>query len=974
VSAGKKLALYQWVHRSNLREHYMSKLFRAAGVVVESLENRALFAVVSAGFTDTTYVSGLTRPVHMTFAPDGRLFISEQDGKVRIVKNGQLLSNYALKLNVSKSGERGVQGIAFDPDFESNQYVYIYYTGGSPVHNNLSRFTVTGDTINPASERKLLDLEPLNSVYHNGGDLHFGPDGKLYVSVGENARGTPARLMTSLLGKMLRINKDGSIPNDNPFYNTADGQYRLIYQLGLRNPYSFGINPANGRLFINDVGENAWEEVNTGPAGANFGWPSTEGPTNDANFTSPLYSWNHTDGGTASIGGDFYPTSGGNFPSQYKGTYIFGDHLDGWIKAINPSTGAVVGTISKDKITALSDVNIGPDGNLYYLERTFTSTGGRIGKISYNAVVGAPAITKQPTNVSANSNATATFSVTATGDAPLSYSWQKNGVVISGANASTYSVTATSGLNGAKFRCVVSNAKGTVISEEGVLTINGANPVPVISAPGTTLSYRAGDTISFSGSATDPQDGTLAAGAFTWQVDFHHDTHIHPFVAPTENVKSGTFKMPDIGEVSSNTWYRVILTVTDSNGNQSQVERDIFPKKSKITLATNVPGLKLSLDDQPKIAPINFTGVEYFKRNISAPATQTLNGITYEFVSWSDGGAATHTIKTPTADTGYTATYRVKSNVGTGLFATYYNNRNFTGTQVTRVDPVLNFLWEDGSPDQSITRDTFSARWTGLVKADFDETYTFYTKVDDGVRLWVGGQKLIDKWVATGVNKEYAASVTLKKGKSYDIRMDYFENTGNATAQLRWSSPSTGKQVIPSTALFPELPGQSTTLETTADTYIRGGASDDTNFGSELDLRVKYAGTADNRREAYTKFDISSLNSFTTAKLQFVARVTGNTPTPISVKIVEGASNGWSEGGLTYANKPGATGPGPIGVATIQAITNQTYSVDITTWLKAAKAKGKNLVTFIFRSNITVEPQVAIASREGGNPAKIIVS
>jgi len=953
----------------------MSKSYRAlTRAVVDTLEDRRLLASVSAGFTDSTYVSGLTRPAHMTFAPDGRLFITEQDGKIRIVKNGQLLNSYAMKLAVSKSGERGVQGIEFDPNFESNGYVYIYYTGGSPVHNNLSRFTVTGDTISLSSEKKLLDLEPLNSVYHNGGDIHIGADNKLYVTTGENARGTPSQRMDSLLGKVLRMNLDGSIPSDNPFYNTASGQNRLIYHLGLRNPYSFNINPANGRLFINDVGENSWEEVNTGPAGSNFGWPQTEGPTNDARFTSPIFAYNHADGGTAVIGGDFYPTSGGNFPSVYKGSYIVGDHLDGWIKALNPSTGAIVGTISKDKITALSDIAVGPDGNLYYLERTFNATGGRIGKISYNAVVGAPAIKTQPLNVATAKNTTATFSVSATGDSPLNYQWQKNGVAISGANQSSYSFTATDANNGAKYRCVVSNAKGTVVSEEGILTINGSNPVASITTPATTLSYRAGDKVAFSGSGTDPQDGTLAAGAFTWQVDFHHDAHVHPFVAPTEGVKSGTFTIPDIGEVASTSWYRVILTVSDSDGNLSTVERDIFPKKSKISLVTNVPGLKLQLDNQPKEAPVHFTGVEYFKRVIAAPATQTLGSVTYEFVSWSDSGAATHTIKTPTADTTYTATYRVKSNIGTGLFATYYNNRDFSGTKVTRIDPVLNFLWEDGSPDQSITRDTFSARWTGLVKADFDETYTFYAKVDDGVRLWVGGQKLIDKWITTGTNKEYAATVTLKKGKSYVIQMDYFENTGNATAQLRWSSPSTGKQVIPETALFPELPSDATTLEATADAYVRGGAYKNTNYGSDQELRVKYAGTDDNKREAWFKFDIGSLSSsFTSGKLEFVGRVTGTVNTSIAMQLFEGSSAGWSEGGLTFATRPGTTG-NQIAGKTISSVAYQTYTIDITNWLKAAKAANKTSVSLLLKTTVTLDPQVSIQTREAGNPAKIIVA
>lgn len=950
----------------------MSKDFPARPVV-ESLESRRLLAAnVNTGFTDTTYVSGLTRPTHMTFAPDGRIIVSEQDGKIRIVKNGQLLSGYALKLGVSKAGERGVMGTALDPNFASNGYIYIFYTGGpSPTHNRVGRFKMTGDTIDPASEKVLIDLPPLDSVYHNSGDLHFGPDGKLYISVGENAKGTPAMKMDTLLGKILRMNSDGSIPTDNPFYNSVSGEYRLIYQLGLRNPYTFNINPANGRLFINDVGESSFEEVNTGPAGANFGWPSTEGPTSNPQFTSPIYYWAHTAGGGASMGGDFYPTSGGNFPSAYKGSYVFGDHTTGWIKAINPSTGALVGTISKSGIVSMSDIDVGPDGAVYYVERTFNATGGRIGRISYNAVTGAPQITSQPKNVAVNQNATAIFSVSATGDSPLSYQWQKNGANISGANSSSYSLTASSGNNGAKFRVVVSNSKGSVTSEEAVLTINGANPVPTITSPSSTLSYRAGDTINFSGSATDPQDGTLAASAFTWEVQFHHDTHTHPFVAPTEGIKSGSFTIPDNGEVSSETWYRIYLTVKDSNGNEVTTQRDIFPKKSKVTLATNVPGLNLLLDNQPKAAPIGFTGVEYFKRVISAPATQTLNGVTYEFVSWSDGGAATHTIKTPTADTTYAATYKIKSSVGSGLFATYYNNKDFTGTKVTRIDSVINFKWEDGSPDQLITRDTFSARWTGLVAPEFSEEYTFYVAADDGVRLWVGNQLIINSWT-TG-SRELQGKITLQKGKNYELKMEYFENTGNATAQLRWSSASTSKQIVPSTALFPEIPSDVKTVVTSADAYVRGGAYANTNFGGEQDLRVKYAGTADNRREAYMRFDISSIGSFSTAKLQVVGKLTGTMSGGINVSLFEAASAGWSEGGLTYNNRPALTGSA-ISSKTIAGTSAQVYEYDITNWLKAAKSAGKTSVALILRTTFTTDPQVSIASRESGNGPKIVVS
>src|SRR5439155_7631785 len=133
-----------------------------------------------------------------------------------------------------------------------------------------------------------------------------------------------------------------------------------------------------------------------------------------------------------------------------------------------------------------------------------------------------------------------------------------------------------------------------------------------------------GDTITYSASATDPQDGTLGGSHFTWQVDFHHDTHLHPFISPTTGSTGGTFIIPRVGETSSNTWYEILLTVTDNDGNSTMLKRDIYPKKSKVTLTTTVPGLSLNLDSVPNVAPIGFKGVEHFFRTIEAPLSQTL--------------------------------------------------------------------------------------------------------------------------------------------------------------------------------------------------------------------------------------------------------------------------------------------------------------------------------------------------------------
>src|SRR5262249_33295487 len=160
-------------------------------------------------------------------------------------------------------GERGLLGVAFDPDFATNQFVYVYHTvPGSPPHNRVSRFTANGDVAASGSEVPILDLDNLSgATNHNGGAIHFGPDGKLYVDVGENADASNSQSLDNRLGKVLRINPDGSIPSDNPtsfpgISGSPTGANRAIWAVGLRNPFTFAFQPGTGRLFINDVGQS----------------------------------------------------------------------------------------------------------------------------------------------------------------------------------------------------------------------------------------------------------------------------------------------------------------------------------------------------------------------------------------------------------------------------------------------------------------------------------------------------------------------------------------------------------------------------------------------------------------------------------------------------------------------------------------------------------------------------------------------
>jgi len=332
-------------------------------------------ATFSGDYTEVVYASGLSRAVAMEFAPDGRLFVCQQSGELRVIENGALLSTPFVELDVNSDGERGLLGIAFDPDFAVNQYLYVYYTAKLPaVHNRVSRFTANGNVAVTNSETVILELDNLSgAANHNGGAIHFGADGKLYIAAGDNANGANAQTSANLLGKVLRINSDGSIPENNPFYGTETGRNRAIWALGFRNPFTFAVQPGTGRIFVNDVGQGSREEINELVRGANYGWPACEGACNppNADFRNPIFAYQHGGGstyGNSIAGGAFYNPPTNLFPETEIGVYYFADFVNGWIRRLDPDNGNHVTGFA----TGLSnpvDLKVGPDGRLYYLAR-----------------------------------------------------------------------------------------------------------------------------------------------------------------------------------------------------------------------------------------------------------------------------------------------------------------------------------------------------------------------------------------------------------------------------------------------------------------------------------------------------------------------------------------------------------------------------------------------------------------------------
>jgi glucose/arabinose dehydrogenase len=389
-------------------------------------------AAVPAGFQDTL-VATILKPTALAFTPDGRLLITTQPGQLRVRQNNTLLASPALDLasKLCANSERGLLGVAVDPAFASNRYIYLFYTYNkfgvcpqdtpqSPV-NRVARFTLPANNIiDPRSERVLIDNIPSPHGNHNAGDLHFGKDGLLYISIGDGgcdyaspsncqALNDAARDQHILLGKILRITKTGGIPTNNPFQGADSARCNLTgrtdpgkkcqetFAWGLRNPFRIAFDPnATGtRFFINDVGQDVWEEINTGKAGADYGWNIREGRcvlgsttqcgAPPAGMTNPTYAYNHDQTGCQSItGGAFVPN--GVWPATYTGAYLYGDFVCGKIvKLTRASNGSYVASDFASGLGSRSAVamRFGPSDQTQALYYTTYANNGQVRQIVY---------------------------------------------------------------------------------------------------------------------------------------------------------------------------------------------------------------------------------------------------------------------------------------------------------------------------------------------------------------------------------------------------------------------------------------------------------------------------------------------------------------------------------------------------------------------------------------------------------------
>lgn len=341
-----------------------------------------------AGFTDSLVASGFTQPTAVAFLPSGELLVTERTGMLRMVSGGNVQN--LISIPVCTDSEMGLLGVAVDPNFATNGHIYLYRTKPAPAgcasatdrFNQVVRVTMSGGTVAPGSLTELLSGIRTDNGNHNAGGLRIGPDNKLYVSVGDTGLGDMgppgastnpyAQDLSSLNGKVLRLELSGAPAAGNPFIGTP-GARPEIFAYGLRNPFRFGFDPQTGRLWLGDVGQSAWEELDIITAGGNYAWPRCEGtePAGcqqpgdvDPVFTYPLSGTGSL--GRTIIGGAFAPAGFG----PHAGSYFFGDYISSNIyRAVPNAARDDIGTPSAFVTGAGGPVDVifGPDGSMYYV-------------------------------------------------------------------------------------------------------------------------------------------------------------------------------------------------------------------------------------------------------------------------------------------------------------------------------------------------------------------------------------------------------------------------------------------------------------------------------------------------------------------------------------------------------------------------------------------------------------------------------
>jgi glucose/arabinose dehydrogenase/PKD repeat protein len=746
-------------------------MLMAGAVVAVTTSGSAQAATLPAGFQEETVFSGLTNPTVVRFASDGRVFVAEKRGVIKVFDSlaDTTPTVFAdLNVNVYNFWDRGLLGMALAPNFPADPYLYVLYTydhelgstasaprwgtpgvysdpcptppgataDGCVVSSRLSRLQASGNVMT-GSEQVLIEDWCQQYPSHSIGTVEFGSDGALYASGGDGASfnfvdygqdgsplnpcgDPPSAAGTALTpptaeGGALRsqdlrttndpVSLDGSIIRvdpatgaglpGNPLVGNADPNARRIIAYGLRNPFRFTTRPETNELWIGDVGWNDWEEINrvinpTDSAVENFGWPCYEGPGRQAGYdganldicenlygspgaeTRPYFAYNHSNrvvpnescptGSSSTAGLEFeFAAAQTSYPPDYDGALFFADYSRDciWVMPKGADGMPAPGLVRTFVAGAANPVNLetGPSGDLFYVD----FDGGTIRRIEYISANQPPTAVATATPTTGDAPLTVNFDGSGSSDPdpqdPITYAWDLDGDNAfddSTATQPTYTYTA-SGSYTASLR--VTDSHGASDTDTVPITVGNTAPTASIDTPAAGTTWQVGDVISFSGSATDAQDGTLQSSALSWDLVLQHcpsNCHTHPIQTFT-GTASGSFTAPD-HEYPSHLELR--LTAIDSGGLRNTTSVELNPRTVNLTFQTVPGGLQLAVNGTASTATFTRTVIIGSRNTISAVTPQTKGKRAYAFSSWSDGGAQTHDISAPATPATFTARFR----------------------------------------------------------------------------------------------------------------------------------------------------------------------------------------------------------------------------------------------------------------------------------------------------------------------------
>jgi len=655
-------------------------------------------------FSDTLVMS-LSAPTGLAWTPDGRMLITTQSGRLRVrTAAGVLLSTPAIDLSsrMCSNMERGLLSVAVDPAFSTNRYIYLFWTrkgsdptcpvlkaSGSPV-NRVARYTLGSDSrVVTGSEVVIVDHIVNPGARHLAGDLKFGGDGFLYVSVGDDycqlddasrcaQNNANASRLSIPHGKILRVTRTGAVPADNPYVGAVgarrctaasgqtggSGPCKEIYASGLRNPFRMARQPGSNLIYVNDVGQTLWEEIDQLQKGADYGWNTCEG--NHATGTSspcpldtakpPVYEYDHSAGCEAITGGAFVP-SWSTWGPEHTGGYVFSDYVCGTIfeRAADGTVRTLVSGLGASSAVHLA---FNPGGNsLFY---TTYANGGQVRRLQPAAANTAPVANFKTAPIPGTQYGVAFDGSSSydpdVNDAIVSYRW-------------TFGDGASTTTSGPKVNHVYSSGASVVASlvvtddRGGVSStysrdVNPGNLAPTMTVdwPAATARFSVGQTVTLRATGSDPEDGTLPGSSLSWTVRLRHGAHTHPY--QTALGLSITLQYPAPEDVAATTTssLEVTVTATDSDGATATDQRTLLPKTVSLSFATSPSGGFIRANGTAVTTPGSITSWHNWRLNLEAP-TQTIGGVSMTCSSWSDGAACDRSILTPATPATYTAVF-----------------------------------------------------------------------------------------------------------------------------------------------------------------------------------------------------------------------------------------------------------------------------------------------------------------------------